>query len=308
MIEIRNILCPIDFSEHSRRALDHALVIARWYGSAVTVLHVYMRTPPALIPHGGPVLDTVNLTETDREQLAAAVADFAAESNAPGLPLEIVIREGRAAAGILERAGQADLLVMGTHGRSGFDRLALGSVTEKVLRKALCPVLTVPRRVPEAVPVAQVVFTRILCPVDFSESSLRALDYAMSLAREADAHLTVLHVMMYDMAVEAPDLYETLIADRDLGADAFQQRCEAYSRNRLDTIVPDTVREACRVETRLGHGKAYRDILRVAAEQQADLIVMGVKGHGALDRMFFGSTTQHVVRQADCPVLTLRAG
>ena len=128
----------------------------------------------------------------------------------------------------------------------------------------------------------------------------------MSLAQEADARLTVLHAMVYHLEEEAPEMYETLIADRHLSVPEFRSRCEEHSRERLAAAVPDAVRAYCIVETMLAAGKPYREILRVAGEQQADLIVMGVQGRGAADLMFFGSTTQHVVRQATCPVLTLR--
>lgn len=294
MIAIRTILCPIDFSEYSRRALDHAVTIARWYESTITALHVCPIVPVAAY--------------AAREQLMAEVTRFVEAENAPGVPIEIMIGEGDVANEILRQANAlgADLLVIGTHGRSGFDRLVLGSATEKVLRKADCPVLSVPRRVPDAVPAAPTLFKRILCPVDFSDCSLNALHYAMSLAQEADARLTVLHAMVYHLEEEAPEMYETLIADRHLSVPEFRSRCEEHSRERLAAAVPDAVRAYCIVETMLATGKPYREILRVAGEQQADLIVMGVQGRGAADLMFFGSTTQHVVRQATCPVLTLR--
>ncbi|MDP1571197.1 MAG: universal stress protein [Vicinamibacterales bacterium] len=307
MVRINRILCPIDFSDYSRRALDHACVIARWYDATVTVLYVYMRLPPALVPPELPVRDAVRLTPAEREQVQASVARFADACNAPGRPLEIAVHEGWPAAGILAEAERADLLVMGTHGRSGFDRLALGSVTEKVLRKTACPVLTIPRQTPEAVPAAPVGFQRILCPIDFSDVSLRALEYAMSLAAGADARLTMLHVMVYDMSLEAPDLYGTVVSDRALSLDVLRERYETYARTRLEALVPDPAQATCDVETAIGHGKPSREVLRAAEERQADLIVMGATGHGALDRMFFGATTQHVVRQATCPVLTLRA-
>jgi nucleotide-binding universal stress UspA family protein len=114
--------------------------------------------------------------------------------------------------------------------------------------------------------------------------------------------------MVYDLAVEAPEMYETVIADRRLTVTDYRTRCEQYAQERLQAAVPDTVRAYCAVETMLATGKPYREILRVAAEQRADLIVMGVQGRGAADLMLFGSTTQHVVRQATCPVLTLRKG
>ena len=311
MIEIKTILCPIDFSDHARRALDHAVAIARWYDSTITVFYVYAVPPPAAYSLELPPPVGMVLTQEDREQLTAAMARFAEAATGSGVPIEFAIAQGASAANeILRQAGAmgADLLTIGTHGRSGVDRLLLGSVTEKVLRKAECPVLTVPRRTPDAVPVAPVVFQRILCPVDFSDSSTYALNYAMSLAQEADAQLTVLHVMVYDLAAEAPEMYDSVIADRRLTVSDYRTRCEQYAKDRLQAVVPDTVRAYCRVETMLATGRPYREILRVGAEQQADLIVMGVQGRGPADLTFFGSTTQHVVRQATCPVLTLRKG
>ena len=137
------------------------------------------------------------LTPVDRDRLLADTKAFIEAETAPGVATEAVVREGNTAAEILDQATtmSADLLVIGTHGRSGFERLLLGSVAEKVLRKARCPVLTVPPRLPDAVPSGPVLFKRILCAVDFSESSMHALKYALSLAQEADACLTVVHVI-----------------------------------------------------------------------------------------------------------------
>ena len=149
----------------------------------------------------GPVVfDPIVLTPVDRDQLLADTKAFAATESAPGITIEAAVREGSAAAEILDQAAgmKADLLVIGTHGRSGFERLVLGSVAEKVLRKASCPVMTVPKRLPDAMPTGPVVYNRILCPVDFSESSLHALKYAISMAKEADGRLTVLHVVEHE--------------------------------------------------------------------------------------------------------------
>jgi nucleotide-binding universal stress UspA family protein len=305
MIDITNILCPIDLSEYSHRALDHAVAIARWYDSSITVLHVYSATPVAAYAPGSPILESTALTPADREQLASHTARFVDAANVGEIPVEVLIVEGNVTAEILSRARNAGLLVIGTHGRSGFDRLVLGSVTEKVLRKAECPVLVVPRAAHETPPGRDAVFKRILCPIDFSEVSLNALNYAMSLAQEADAHLTVLHVMTYEMEL-TPEMSDSVSAYGHLSREEFRKACEDNSRERLKAVVPDTVRAYCTVETRLATGRSYREILHAATEQHADLIVMGVHGRGAADLMFFGSTTQHVVRQATCPVLTLR--
>jgi nucleotide-binding universal stress UspA family protein len=304
MIEIRRILCPIDFSDYSRRALDHAIAIARWYEATVTVLHVFSTAPVAAAGPGSVVLQPIVLTAVDRGQLLADTKAFAETESAPGITIEAEVREGNTAAEILEQATsmKADLLVIGTHGRSGFERLLLGSVAEKVLRKASCPVMTVPRRLPDAVPAGPVLYKRILCPVDFSESSLHALKYAISMAQEADGRLTVLHVVAHEFEYEPDIAYAT-----SMRIDDFLKQREEVLRRRLQEIIAGAP-EFCTVESLITRGKPRSEVLRVAAERQSDLIVMGVQGRGAADLLFFGSTTQHVVREAPCPVLTIRRG
>lgn len=308
MIEMQRILCPIDFSDFSRRALDHAVAIAKWYESTLTLLHVPALVPVAVYPAGSGALPMAVLTLENRDTLRAAVQRFAEEEVGTGIPIDVDIAEGSPALEILNKAETlaADLVVMGTHGRSGFDRLLLGSITEKVLRKARCPVLTVPRRVPDAVPTQPVLFKRILCAVDFSDCSMQALNYAMSLAQGADSQLTVMHVI--DMPPDiAREIYETSLATQRY-LQEYITSVEAEARTRLNDAVPDRVRAHCTVDTVLTTGKPYHEILRVAAEQKSDLLVIGIHGRGPIDRFVFGSTAQHLVRQATCPVLTLRTG
>ena len=241
------------------------------------------------------------MTAADREKLLASMKSFGEHEVLSGVPVDVEVTEGAVAPEILDRANAlaADLIVMGTHGRSGFERLMIGSVTEKVLRKASCPVLSVPPRAADAESLPPL-FKRILCAVDFSDCSMRALHFAMALAQETDGHLTVLNV------VELPaDAHERL-AQLSPGIREYVAAMEEDHHQRLHSSVPDAVRAYCEVETMMVPGKPYREILRVAAEQQSDLIVIGIHGRGAVDRLFFGSTTQHVVRQATCPVLTLR--
>jgi nucleotide-binding universal stress UspA family protein len=307
MIEIRRILCPIDFSDHSRRALDHAIAVARWYESTLTVLHVFSPAPVTAFGPGPVVFEPIILTSADRDQLLADTKAFAETESAPGITIEAVVREGNTAGEILEQATsmKADLLVISTHGRSGFERLLLGSVAEKVLRKVSCPVMTVPRRLPDAVPAGPILYKRILCPVDFAESSLHALKYAMSMAQEADGQLTILHVVEHEFpstAVMASGEDDAIMTIWD-----FTKEREEALRQRLQEAVAGAS-EFCSAESLMTHGKPWREVLRVATETQSDLIVMGVQGRGAADLLFFGSTTQHVVREALCPVLTLRSG
>ena len=268
MIEIQRILCPIDFSEYSRHALDHAVALARWYGSTITVLHVFSTTPVAAFAPGMPNFEPIVLTSADRDQLLVDVKRFIDTESAPGVSIDAEIREGDAVGEILSLATEADLLVLGTHGRSGFERLLLGSVTEKLLRKASCPVLTVPRRHPDAVPATPVLFRQILCAVDFSECSMHALNYAMSVAQEADAHLTVLNVMGDELDV-TPDAYGAIIMNDLESLADFRKRHQDEARRRLNEAVPESVAAYCSVETMVSSGgKPSREILRIAASSR----------------------------------------
>jgi nucleotide-binding universal stress UspA family protein len=214
-----------------------------------------------------------------------------------GVKVDAVVDEGHPADRIVVRAtsGTVDLVVMGTHGLRGFERFMLGSVAEKVLRRSTCPVMTVP---PAAATTAKVPYTRLLCPVDFSESSLAALRFAMSLAKEADARLTILHVLDW------PADNELLVEQSD--APEFRRLVEGRARERLEALVTDEMKTWSKPAPRIGYGKPYRRILETAMDENSDLIVIGVHGRNPLDVMLFGSTTNQIVRRASCPVLTLK--
>lgn len=291
MITITHILCPVDFSSYSRHALAHAVALARWYGARVTVLHVF-QVPTAVDPAVGPILPVVS-----RDDLMDDLAKFAGPWTTSKIRLDLAVEDGLPGRDIVAHARRtgADLIVIGTHGASGFEHFLVGSVTEKVLRKAPCPVLTVPPSVVEAHEPVQ--FKRILCPVDFEPSSMDGLAFALSLAEESDASLTVLHVL-------EPVTQEALAVAFD---EAESRRLlELQARQRMAAAIPAEAREWCRATELVAWGKPYREILRLAGETNADLIVMGVAGRGPVNLMVFGSTTNQVVRQAVCPVLTLR--
>jgi nucleotide-binding universal stress UspA family protein len=251
-------------------------------------------------PYVAEMMQPVVLTDGERSQLMGALKDLVEPARAGGVTVEILLDEGLNIAQVVEERAQAlsvDLITLGTHGRTGFQRLVLGSVAERVLRVARCPVMTVPAREPATTPRSPTALQRIICPIDFSPASSRAIEYAASLAREADARLTVMHV------IELPvDPMDTLLGYHD-----YRQRLVTEARERMTEAVTDNIRQTCEIDELLLVGRAYKEILRVARDQFADLIVMGVQGRGAVDLMFFGSTTNHVVRQAACPVLTIRA-
>ena len=297
MITIRQILCPTDFSEFSHRALEHAMAIARWYKSKITVQHVFHSIPAPMVPDY-PVL--LSLSPETRESILAELQVFSEPARKVGVSVEVALDEGHPVNEIVKRAkvASADLVVLGTHGRGGFEKLMLGSVTEQVLRKVLCPVLTVPRSARAPSGAEPAVFKTILCPVDFSEPSIRALEYAFSLAKEADAKLLLLHALEVLPDEELP---ETLRFDT-IG---YNDNLRNVARDQLLKLIPEGASDWSRPEVIVAAGKVYREILRITEERKVGLIVIGIHGRNPIDRLFFGSTTQHVVRQATCPVLTV---
>jgi universal stress protein A len=145
-----------------------------------------------------------------------------------------------------------------------------------------------------------VIYKTILCPIEFSGASTRALEYALSLAEEADARLVLLHVIE---GVIDPSL---LGEASHFSVPEYYRHLETDAMARLKAAIPEEARVWCTPDERLAAGKPYREILRVAGETRAEIIVMGVHGKGALSRRILGSTTQHVIRAAECPILTLR--
>ena len=299
----RRILCPVDFSDGSQHALDHAVAMARWYRGHVWVQHVHRLSMPvfgsAALP-GPEAVIPIGLTEHERMNLETTLERWVA-AEATGAPTTTVLDEDfDVPDAIVEQARRlsADLITLGTHGRSGFSRLALGSITEKVIRIAPCAVLIVPPRAPDAVPRGVDAYQRILCPVDFSACSRRALEQAVSIAAEARARVTVAHVIDIPPDASAPERPDL---------EPFRRFYFDQAHRCMNGLL-GPVRHADGIDELLLAGKPYREILRVAAEQQADLIVLGVHGRAAVDRLLFGSVTEQIVRRASCPVLTVRGG
>ena len=298
MTPVRHILCPIDFSEFSSASLHHAARLACWHGAQLHGLHVVQslptmwHLPPRLEPLAG--IPMVRLhDEIDRVLAAARECGVATMSH---------VAEGGAAAHILDHAKRhhIDLIVMGTHGRSGLRRLVLGSVAEAVVRKAPCPVMTVR---PSEAPVSDgAPFRRVLCPVDFSPTSNAAVAHALALAPSMEAYVTILHV------VEA--YYPGLLLQQSHWSDeAYAQALGDHARQRLqDVAIPPDVQARGLARTVLATGDVSQEILREAYDINADLIVIGVHRRSAVEASLFGSHANDIIRHAGCPVMTFTPG
>jgi nucleotide-binding universal stress UspA family protein len=299
---ITTVLCPVDFSESSSHALQLAAAVAGSRHARLIVLHAYV---PLFVPVPGLPAPSERVPEYERARVLDEAGLFVDSSLGSAYPASVSVVVSHPTAAILDSAATlpADLIVMGTHGLSGFEHLMLGSVTEKVLRRATCPVLTVP---PRARATSQYPFTRILCAVDFSEWSAAAVDVASSFATESGAALDLLHVIEWPWHEPPPPSVAQLPPEQAAALTDFRRYLVKSATDRLESLVSGTVRDRCAVTARVGHGKAYVEVLRAAADQRADLIVLGVHGRNPLDVALFGSTTNQIVRRATCPVLTLR--
>jgi nucleotide-binding universal stress UspA family protein len=295
---LHRILCPVDFSEPSKRALRYALAIARWHASEIAVVHVQdVLLHAATIEAGGyPEL----AGRPDQE-----LQDFIDDAGGRNQDVRVHIATGRAVSGILEYAAReaSDLIVMGTHGRSGVARAVLGSVTEGVVRQAPMPVLTIPPSAEVGEFAELMPFDSILCASEFSAACKKALELAIVMGQEADARLMVLHalqVLNLDPGITLSPLFLSAPIDR------AELRKEALAR--LKRGLPADAVFRCRPEAVVAEGRPADAILETADRENAKLIVMGIQTRGALDRLLFGSTTRRVLQAATCPVLSIRAG
>lgn len=288
------ILCPIDFSDTSRRALEYAVSFATWHRARLTVMHVAPSFDPVVTASpqlGAPAQVVFPVREEDvlgrlREEAAAA-----------GFPkAEAVAETGDPSRAILEAAlsRPADLIVVGTHGRSGVERTLLGSVAERVVHKAPCPVLTVP---PSAHSPGKRRPRSLLCAVDFSPASLQALGYAAQLAIDLKAALVLLHVVEWPFEDDRPLPPDSPLARR-------RQELLDEAAERLERLAPKASVPGLTHVVVTGHVKD--EISRRADDTGADLVVMGAQARSGLGLTLLGSTTERVIRRAACPVLTLR--
>jgi len=293
MLKIDRILCPVDFSEFSARAYDYAYSLARRYGAKLLLEHVIQPLTSAYPYYAFP--DTMSqvywsLSEDAEKRLRELTGRHAQNGFQP----ELVVQEGLVTDSILSFAEKqaVDLIVMGTHGRHGVDRLTTGSVTEKVLRRARCPVLAVRKPTHDFVDPSQkndfVQLRKVLFCTDFSEHSDRALQYALSLAMEYNAELSLLHVL------------------EDVSGSTELQAETANAMRQLERPIPSDARSWCTIKSTVRIGKPYQEIIQMALEAQTDLVVIGVRGRNALDLAMFGSTTHRVIQLGSCPVLAVR--
>ena len=286
-VRLANILWTTDFSSSSESALAYATAIARRYDSQVYLAHVirpdaYQLVPPEAI---GSALD---LARRFAEQ---QMGELLISGRFRGIPHQVLLGEGELWQVLSEllKKHEVDLIVVGTHGRTGVRKLLLGSVAEEIFRLAHCPVLTVGPHVPRDVP-AEVKLRHILYATDFTPTAERAAAYALSLAQEHQAKLTLLHV----------------IQDGGDASPKNQALLQSFFTRRLRELMPAEASDWCDPELVLEAGAPAESILKVAANRQVDLIVLGVRRTANFPGHLPPATAYKVVCQSQCPVMTVR--
>jgi nucleotide-binding universal stress UspA family protein len=281
-VSLKNILFATDFSPHSSAALPYVLSIAREYGSHVFLVHVISLSP---FPTTSPTQAWQATTAQAVREARAAVE--ALEPQWSGIPHEALIRKGdiwTELSSVIDDK-QIDLVVTGTRGRAGVSKLLIGSVAEKIFRHASCPVLTVGPNIagePESI----VDIHSILYPTDFSPQSLAAAPYAISMAQENQAHLYLLHVAPNPVDATAEMALKTALRD----------------------LVPPEAELWCQPKAFVDSGDPAQKILETMDELEADLVVLGTRRMPTLPgaTRLAMATAYRVVREAICPVLTVR--
>ncbi len=286
-ISLSNILVTTDFSPVSKVALPYATALAGQYGAKITVAHALGPEPLLGVPVDPlPVDDDPAWLEAEGK-----LAEFAFGGFPRTRPAHLLLKRGEVWDVISEiiQKNEIDLVVTGTHGRQGLRKLVLGSEAEKIYRRASCPVLTVGPQVPP-LDRAQWDLKTILFPTDGSETSLKALPYALSLAEENQANLIFLQLMPM-----APTEYRESDASSVLES--------------LRVLVPAEAEDWCKPEFVAGFELPAEGILGLAKEREVDLIVMGVRKSPTtvLSEHMPWPVASQVVAQARCPVLTVRA-
>jgi nucleotide-binding universal stress UspA family protein len=284
MIRIQKILCPVDFFPASKSAADYAIALAKNYNAKLTFLHVV--EPVGVAGYEVPF----NMTDFIEAQTKAATTELARlckRAEGKGIRAESLVRTGNVDSEITDVINErkANFIVMGTHGRRGFERWFIGSVTERLLRRTNVPLLTIGSPKTRVAPPS---IRRILVATDFSAGTTDAVATALSIAQECQAKITLMHVLD-DISADVAGRYRDSLIES--------------IREKLEGLIPDDVRNWCEVTTRVETGLPGRRIPSILKNERYDLLVMNIHGKGMLDRVMIGSTAERVVRSAAIPVL-----
>lgn len=282
MIQFSRILAAVDFSKPARGAFEYALALSKRRGAELVVVHA---VPPNQ-RFRWHARERLALTAELRHRAKQADVEFK-DRVQQGDPAEIILLHARSL--------QPDVIVMGTHQRSGIERFRGGSVAERVAAKSMAPVLLVPQRRDTG---AIRPFRHVAVAVDFSRSSDRAVKQALALVSDSGDRVTLLHVVPGFSSGVPPHLYRYGIAE-------YQDQLMRDARQCLQLAVPVKRTTPAAVHARVLLGDTTTEISRVVDSIGADLLVVGVPQRGAVSRALFGTTAARLLRVARVPILAI---
>ena len=297
-IQLKRVLCATDFSDLSNRTISFGVALAKTFGAKLFVCHII--DLPFAAMNGEVQLDPI-----EQQDRMTTYAQDQLEQMFEKEPIdwEPLISIGHTADEISRIVDEKriDFVISATHGRSGLKRLLLGSVTERLMRTLSCPLLIIKEQGKEVPEIKRTSFPpkRILVGCDFSINSDLAFQYGLAMAQEFEAELHLVHV------VEPPVYQNVLFSDVSSGLYNREAMIDELS-DKLNRKVPPEARNWCDLKTILLEGNADEEITRYADFKEVDLIVVGVRGHGLVETLFVGSTTDRVARRSPCPVLSVR--
>jgi nucleotide-binding universal stress UspA family protein len=294
---MKNILCATDFSDFSNHTIPYGVALAKEFEARLYICHVIDLSSIAI--YGEFQLNPIDQQNRIRKQAAEQLDQIIGEQPVKWEPLISVGHTADEISRLVEEK-EIDLVIAATRGRSGLKRLILGSVTERLMRVLACPLLVVHSPEHQFVnPINQEIrLKKILVGCDFSPDSDLAFQQALSLAQEFEADLHLVHV------IEPTVSTELLKPDKALSTE-IQQGLHQRFTEKLIAMVPQDARNWCTPETRIIEGQPYEALVHYAKTHAMDMIVLGVRGHGLVKTLFLGSTTDRVVRQSTCPVLSV---
>jgi nucleotide-binding universal stress UspA family protein len=293
MPTIQRILYATDLTSVSEPAWHEARQLGRLFGAEIVLVHV---TPSMMLPLEGyfPPHLYDELVESARREAEARFDRVLGSVAGSGLKVRLRLEDGAPAQRILEVAKEelADVVIVGTHARAGLQRAILGSVADRLVRQAPCPVVTVPPALGDK-PAGKL--QRICYATDFSPTARAAWPWAASIAAAADAEIDLVHVAF------------SPVPDRHLSAEALGRvahMLDEQGRAEAERFVEQSGFPGERITVHLSHGDPGEQIVHQAQARSADLIVMGTHGWSGIVRWMLGSVAHHVIQTAPCPVLT----
>ena len=287
---MQRILFPTDFTDHAGRARAYALALARRFGAEVELLTSVYLSPVPVGPYGYAL--PIDYLSSSREAARKALEEETATFSEQGVRTSCRLADREPATAITERAREwgADLIVMGTVGRTGLRHLFMGSVAERTARLAPCPVLTAHAGSPEPGDLRN-----LLVMTDFSACADAALEWARSLAEQTSGRLTLAHSYALPVAQWG---------DANFVSDSMLESIRQGADQALSSLAQSV--EGCPVETVIAHQHAARAALDIAEQRDIELIVLGTRGLSGLAHVALGSTAERVIRLSGVPVVTVK--